>query len=196
MKELLNAHQIDDIYGILQERLSPSRVLHALGSAHTAVSLAHRWGCNPHDALLAGLLHDIAKDELPSVARERISGHPDWFEVDDEGYPAVWHAILGAIMALEEFGASEDVARAIRLHPTGDAHMTLLDQILFLADYTEPNRTFEGVQTLRKLGRENLGEAVRQAILSKTDHVSRKNKPLHPRSQRARVVSERRPYPS
>jgi predicted HD superfamily hydrolase involved in NAD metabolism len=189
---ILTAIQLDEITFILRERLSPQRVLHSLGTSHSAVFLANRWGCDPDEALLAALLHDIAKEESPSAQREIIVRSARWHNPEDDAFPSIWHAAASAAVACEEFGASETVGRAIAIHPTGDAGMTLLEKIIFLADYIEPTRTWQGVGDLRELARQNLEEAAHAAIFKKTAHVNEKRKPLHPRSQRALAEAEKR----
>lgn len=189
---ILTAVRLDEITAILHERLSPPRVLHSLGASHSAVVLANRWGCDPGEALLAGLLHDIAKEEKPSAQREIITRSERWHDPVDDPFPAIWHAVAGAAVACEEFGAPETVGWAIALHPTGDAGMTLLEKVIFLSDYIEPTRVWRGVGDLRDLARLDLEEAVWVAVLKKTAHVKSKRKPLHPRSQRALVEAEKR----
>lgn len=182
---LPTARQLDQILSFLKERLSPHRVLHSVGTAHEALQLAALWGCDPEEALVAGLLHDCAKEEDPSIQRRRINGNGDWADPEDEGFPAIWHAVASAALAAEEFGISPEAARAIRLHPTGDAEMTLLDQVVFLADYLEPMRKWEGAEELRRLARRDLAAAVREAVFQKISHVKSKGKMLHPRALRA-----------
>jgi predicted HD superfamily hydrolase involved in NAD metabolism len=184
---ILTAVQLDEITTALRARLSPQRLLHSLGTSHSAVFLANRWGCDPDDALLAALLHDVAKEESPSAQREIILRSEHWHNPEDDAFPSIWHAAASAQLASEEFGVSETVARAIALHPTGEAGMTVLEKVIFLSDYIEPTRTWEGVRDLRELARCNFEEAVRTAIFKKTAHVKAKRKPLHPRSQRALV---------
>ena len=181
--------QIDRITATLTQRLSPRRVLHCIGTAHAAVTLALRWGANAEDALVAALLHDIAKQEPEDVLRRLVqeSGvNPD----DEAPFQKVWHAMAGAVIARRDFGASEAAARAILLHPTGDAGMELLEQVIFLADYIEPSRAWDGVNDVRALARQDLQAAVRDAIKRKTAHVRERGVELHPRSLRALAETE------
>lgn len=191
MTNTITASHLDAIYDTLPKRLTAFRVRHTLGVAHAALRLARRWEADATMALAVGMLHDIAKEEKPSALRQRIEQAPDWKESADESYPAIWHAVAGAIVAEKEFGLPREMAWAIRVHPTGDAEMSQMDKILFLADSIEPGRSWDGVDALRLLAMENLDDAVRQAIFRKTDHVRDRSKPLHPRSQRARAMAER-----
>jgi predicted HD superfamily hydrolase involved in NAD metabolism len=163
-----------------------------LGVGHAALRLALHLGEDPQEALMAGLLHDVAKEEKPSFMRKMMTEAPEWADEDDGHFPSIWHAIVSAIVAVKEFGAPVSVGRAIRFHPTGSPNMTTLEKILFLADYVEPTRTWPGVVEMRELAYRDFEEAVRTAIIKKTEHVRSKSKPLHPRSLRALVTAERR----
>lgn len=183
------ASRIDHFTSVLFQRLSRARALHCIGSAHTAVGLAIRWNADPEEALAAGLLHDIAKQEPPETLRRLVEESGEDFAVE-EPFPKVWHAVAGAIIARREFGLSEKAARAILLHPTGEAEMNLLEKIIFLSDYLEPSRVWDGVRELRALARRDLDAAVKEAIRRKTVHVREKGAELHPRSRRALEMAE------
>ncbi|HBF33713.1 TPA: phosphohydrolase [Candidatus Sumerlaeota bacterium] len=181
--------QIDHITATLYQRLSPGRVLHCIGTAHAAVTLALRWSANAEDALVAALLHDIAKQEPEDVLR-RLMQESGASLTDEAPFQKVWHAAAGALIARRDFGASEEAARAILLHPTGDAGMSVLEQIIFLADYIEPSRAWDGVNDIRALARQDLQAAVHDATKRKTAHVRERGTELHPRSCRALAEAE------
>lgn len=194
MKQWLDATQLDRITSCLQSRLSPRRVTHTFGACHTAVILALRWGADPSEALAAALFHDIAKEEPRDLQRARIErvasgAMPEAYAEQ----PSLWHALAAVAVAREEFGlANPAVERAIRLHPTADGEMTVLDAIIFLADYTESMRSWEGVEALRALARRDLWAAVDQAVVGKTQHVARRGQGLHECSRRALHTAKER----
>jgi nicotinate-nucleotide adenylyltransferase len=192
MHERATARQLDDLYALLLQRLSPRRIFHTIGAAHVAVRLAVRWNASPAAALIAALLHDVAKDENREALAERIEGDLGNTRPEDLEIPSTWHAVAGEIIARREFGVSPEIGGAILLHPTGDAEMGLLAQIIFLADYIEPMRAFDGVRKLRQMAGEDLAAAVDAAILLKTSFVEKRGKPLHKRSERAREAARRR----
>ncbi|HUT24117.1 MAG TPA: bis(5'-nucleosyl)-tetraphosphatase (symmetrical) YqeK [Sumerlaeia bacterium] len=193
MKDWLTARRLDSLYTALQQRLSPHRVLHTLGASQMAVRLAAVWDVDPHEALAAALLHDIGKeidgeDQWARIARAGVEVDPE-----DRDFPGIWHAILGEAIAKEEFEiASPRVLRAIRLHPTGDDNAGDLERIVYLADYIEPARCFEGVGELRLLAETDLTAAYDKAVIRKTNHILQGNKRRHPRSKRARLAAEQR----
>ena len=140
--------------------LKPKRIPHVAGCEQEASKLALRWGEDPGDAAEAGILHDITKklsmDEQLILA-EKYGIVFDKFERENI---KLTHAITGAALSKELFGVPERVYSAIRWHTTGRADMTLLEKIIYIADYIEPTRDFEGVERLRQLAYEDIDSAM------------------------------------
>ena len=138
----------------------PKRVPHVVGCCETAAHLARRWGADEVSAARAGILHDVTK-ALDRTAQlllcEKYGIMTSAFE---ETHYKLLHSKTGAAVAKHVFGESNDVWSAIYWHTTGKADMSLLEKILYLADYMEPNRDFEGVQTLRNLAETDLDAAL------------------------------------
>ena len=124
-----------------------------------AVQLARRWGENPESAAVAGILHDITK--ILSYDEQLILCEKYGIILDnaEKENPKLLHAITGAAKARDLFGVSEEIYEAIRWHTTGKPDMTTLEKIIYLADYIEPTRDFEGMDRLRALAYEDLSEA-------------------------------------
>lgn len=146
------------------ELLKENRVNHVLGCAETAVRLARLWGADEHDAYRAGMLHDVTK---------ALDGDLQWtlcvklgIAVSDfsRENPKTLHAITGAHVAELVFGENPAVFAAIYSHTTGCAGMDTLQKIIYIADYIEPNRDFEGVEELRRLAVTDLDKAVKMGI--------------------------------
>ena len=127
----------------LQSALSVKRYIHTMGVSEEAVKLAEIYG-TPTDcekAKVAGLLHDCAKD-YPQTLRERFCKEYK-IKTDEimEKQPDLIHPFLGAEVAKREYQIQdEEILNAIRYHTTGRANMTLLEKIIFIADYIEPHR--------------------------------------------------------
>lgn len=140
--------------------LKPKRIPHVAGCEQEASKLALRWGEDPDDAAEAGILHDITKklsmDEQLILA-EKYGIVFDKFERENI---KLTHAITGAALSKELFGVPERIYSAIRWHTTGRADMTLLEKIIYIADYIEPTRDFEGVERLRQLAYEDIDSAM------------------------------------
>ena len=136
------------------------RVAHVMGVEEEAVKLAKFWGADPELARHAAILHDCTKylDLDAQLKLCRKYGIP----LDDLERQAVklLHSKTGACIARYVFGEPDEVYEAILWHTTGKADMTLLDKVLYMADYIEPNRDFEGVDRLRELAYTDLDRAM------------------------------------
>ena len=143
--------------------LKPKRVNHVLGCAQTAVKLARLNGADEVSALRAGLLHDITKalDGPTGADQLRLVDKYGIVISDFERHnPKLLHAKTGAAVAKHIFGESDQVVRAIYWHTTGKADMSLLEKIIYLADYMEPTRCFPGVEELRQVAFRNLDQGL------------------------------------
>jgi len=148
---------------LIAARLSPPRQEHARRVAAEAVALARRYGADPGAALIAGLLHDLCR-ELPdeeALARARVAGIPVG-PVEARRPAAILHGPLAAA-ELRARGLDEETAEAIALHTVGRAGMSTLARCLYLADFCEPGRRFDGLDEVRALARRSLDEAVAAA---------------------------------
>jgi nicotinate-nucleotide adenylyltransferase len=164
----------------------PKRVAHVCGCCETAVALARRWGEDEIVAARAGILHDVTK-ALDREEQLRLCGKygmiTDAFE--QTNYKML-HARTGAAVARYVFGECDAVYEAIYWHTTGKAAMSTMEKILYLADYTEPNRYFEGVDALRALTYEDLDTAMLMALDMVIDELERERKAVGPYSLQAR----------
>ncbi|HNY26750.1 MAG TPA: bis(5'-nucleosyl)-tetraphosphatase (symmetrical) YqeK [Candidatus Sumerlaeota bacterium] len=193
MRDWLTPTRLDTITQALRERLSPYRLAHTWGVAHWALHLSKRWGADDSEVLTAVLFHDIAKEESLDRQRARIIEDLGAFPAEYEDQTSVWHALASAAVARREFGVPvPEVLRAISLHPTGTVGMSLLEKIVFLADYTDLTRHWAGVGELRDLARRDLQAAVDDAIFSKTAHVLQKGRPLQYQSFLALQEAQKR----
>ena len=151
--------------------LKPKRIPHVAGCEQEASKLALRWGEDPGDAAEAGILHDITKklsmDEQLILA-EKYGIVFDKFERENI---KLTHAITGAALSKELFGVPERIYSAIRWHTTGRADMTLLEKIIYIADYIEPTRDFEGVERLRQLAYEDIDSAMALGLTMRLEEL-------------------------
>ncbi len=140
--------------------LSPKRVAHVAGCESEAVRLAMRWGEDAELAAESGILHDITKKlsrEEQLILCEKYDIILDKGQLENK---KLLHAVTGAALARDLFGVSDEVYNAIRWHTTGKPDMTLLEKIIYMADYIEPTRDFPGVEKLRTLAYKDLDEAM------------------------------------
>ena len=145
--------------------LKDSRRIHSLYVAKQAVRLAKRWGENETYALVAGLLHDIQKNVPGDEQLQRIVNSDIIFEKTLPQQPKLWHAAAGAIYLRDVLNIHNlQILNAVRYHTTGRANMTRLEQIVYLADLTSKDRTYGGVEKMRKLADTSLDDAMREAM--------------------------------
>lgn len=162
------------------------RVAHVMGVEEEAVRLAKFWGADPELARHAGILHDCTKylELAPQLHLCEKYGIP----LDDLEQKAVklLHSKTGACIAKYIFGEPDEVYEAIFWHTTGRANMTLLDKILYMADYIEPNRDFEGVEELRRLAYTDLDQAMLLGVESTIQEMEQRGVPIHKNTLAAR----------
>ena len=174
------------------ELLAPKRVPHVLGCEQEAIRLAQRWGEDVYSAAAAGILHDITKkcsanEQL--ILCEKYGTVTDALELET---PKLLHSKTAADMAWDEFGISPEICEAIRWHTTGKADMTMLEKIIYIADYMEPNRDFDGVDELRRLAYEDIDMALRLGLRMSMDDMNARKIVPHPRSLGALEYIEKR----
>ncbi|MDR3311475.1 MAG: nicotinate (nicotinamide) nucleotide adenylyltransferase [Oscillospiraceae bacterium] len=162
--------------------LDAGRILHVAGCEEEAVSLAGRWGVSRDDAREAAILHDITKNlslaqQLALCAEYGIVA--DELERESE---KLLHSKTAAESALRRFAATDEVADAVRFHTTGRAGMSALEKVIYLADYIEPRRDFDGVAELRRLAYEDLDGALLRGLEMSVSDLLERGKTPHPNS--------------
>lgn len=170
------------LLGKIAEQMSQARFRHVLGVEATALDLADRYGCDRTKASLAALLHDYAKEQPDQVFLDLI----DRYQLDPvlkTWGNNVWHGLVGRYLITEQFGlADEEILTAIARHTVGSGQMTLLDKVLYVADYIEPGRDFPGVETARQLAAEDLDKAVAYETASTVAFLAKKGMPIYPQT--------------
>ena len=166
--------------------MKQKRVPHVMGVEEEAVKLARYWGADEILARRAGILHDCTKYWTLEENKALCSKYG--VELDELENKAVklLHSKTGACMAKYVFGESEEVYQAIFWHTTAKADMTLLDKILYMADYIEPNRDFDGVERLRALSYQDLDKALLLGVESTIQEMEERGLPIHSNTLQAR----------
>ena len=172
--------------------LDPGRIAHVLGCRETAVALAKHWGASETDAARAALLHDVTKalpEDLQLTLCREYGRILKAFSVQN---PKTLHALTGSMVAERIFGEKEAVVEAVRSHTTGKVNMSLLEKIIYIADYIEPSRDFPGVDTLRSLAFTDLDEALKMGLNMTIDMLQSRNQEVSPESLEALAYLEHR----
>lgn len=166
--------------------LKHKRIPHVLGTEQEAIRLAQRYGADVEKARVAALLHDCTKklnmeEQLSLCARYGI-------ELDELEQKALklLHAKTGAAIARDVFGVDEEIYQAIWWHTTGHGGMTVLEKIIYLADYIEPSRVFPGVEDLRRVCYEDLDRGLLMGLEMTIEEMEEMGNPVHHATLEAR----------
>lgn len=128
------------------------------------------------------MVHDYAK-ERPDEEFQLVIRR-DGFDLDLLHWGnAIWHGVVGADFVQRELAIDDpEILQAIRVHTTGAAEMSLLDKILYVADYIEPGRDFPGVEAARELALVELDSAVAFETKHTLSHLIEQEKPIYPKT--------------
>lgn len=176
---------MDELERVVVGLLKPNRVAHVLGCRDTAVELAKRWGADETDAARAGLLHDITKALDGPLQLTLCQAYGKMLSEFSRKYPKTLHALTGSLVAERIFGENSRVVSAIANHTTGKAGMNLLETIIYVADYMEPNRDFPGVDRLRELAFSDIQAALKLGLEMTMEHLKVQGNEVSPESQEA-----------
>lgn len=173
------------IVEFIEKNLNKQRFEHSLRVADTAKELAKRYSADIEKAKLAGLVHDCAKnmsdEEMINIISEN---NCDEIYIKTE---ALMHGLAGGIIAKNVMKITdEEVLNAVIYHTTGRENMSTLEKIIYIADYIEPMRNFEGVEKLRDLAYKDLDEALLLSLSQTINYVIQRNQPLHLDTVKAR----------
>ncbi|WP_059102687.1 bis(5'-nucleosyl)-tetraphosphatase (symmetrical) YqeK [Shouchella shacheensis] len=170
---------------VVRPHLTETRYRHTIGVYETSSALAKAYGADVQKAETAAILHDICKYHDITKMKQTVVRdlrEPHWAEYGVE----LLHAPCGAYYVETELGIGDkDILMAIRSHTTGRAGMSLLEKVVFVADYIEPTRTFLGVDKARELAKEDLDQACLFALEQTKDYLRKKGFPVHPQTEEA-----------
>jgi nicotinate-nucleotide adenylyltransferase len=176
---------MEELEKVVISLLNPNRVNHVLGCRDTAVALAKHWGANVEDAARAGILHDITKAIDGPLQLTLCEAYGKILSEFSRKYPKTLHALTGSLVAQRIFGENEEVVSAIEWHTTGKADMTLLQKIIYVADYMEPCRNFPGVEKLRELAYTDMDAALKLGLEMTLEHLKKQGNEVSPESREA-----------
>ncbi len=166
---------------IIRARLSEKRFHHSLCVAQEARRLAQRYGADPDKAYTAGLLHDIMKDTDAPAQRRMLAEFGISLDAVEAHSPTLWHARCGAAFLRHILGVEdEEILQAVRYHTTGRAAMSLLEQVLFVADFTSADRQYPDVEQMRRLADRSLGAAIRYGVEYTIRYLIDEGRAVHP----------------
>lgn len=170
-----------DFKEIIKPFLSEKRFKHSVCVSKEAVRLAKRYGADEEKAEIAGILHDIMKDIPPEEQLQMLTRFGIVLTDVERSAQKLWHAMLGAAYLEQELHLTDyEILDAVRYHTTGRANMTLLDKVLFIADFISADRDYPGVEELRKAADISLERALLEGFTFTIQDLAHNGKPIHP----------------
>ena len=171
---------IDEMTSKLKNELLEKRFIHSIGVMEMAVKMAQHYGADVKKAQIAGLLHDCAKN----LSKEELFEKCELYNIELDDVMRISHGLVhglvGAEIAKREYGVDdEEIYDAIYYHTVGKPEMSLLTQIIYIADAIEENRVYDGVERIRTLAFENIDRALVSQIDSTIKSVLSKGGMLH-----------------
>ena len=170
----------------MEKTLEEKRYEHTLGVAYTATALAMRYGENLENAELAGLLHDCAKEMDDEKTISLCEKHHISITEVERKNPSLLHAKAGSFLAMHTYKVDNgEVINAILNHTTGRPGMSLLEKIVFIADYIEPSRKkAANLAEIRKLAFMDLDEALLKILGDTLVYLREKEDTIDPMTEK------------
>ena len=179
----MNGWTDEKIIELIRSKLELRRFQHSLNVAESARYLAEKYGADADKAYTAGLLHDVMKNSSPEEQLAVITEVGIELLPEERANRKLWHAIAGAAYIRKVMGIDDrELYLAVRYHTTGRANMTLLEKIVYLADYISAERDYKDVDVMRKLCDESMDEAVLYALEFGIPDLVRRGSVIHPDS--------------
>ena len=179
--------KINKMQKTLKQYLDQDRYNHTLGVMYTSACMAMKYGENMESALIAGLLHDCAKC-IPNEEKIFLCNkHNIPISETERVNPGLLHAKLGAWIAAHKYGVTdEEILHAIEYHTTGCPSMTLLDKILYIADYIEPGRRqLPNHDEVRKLAFTDIDVCLHRILKDSLAYIQFKKWAVDPMTEKA-----------
>lgn len=177
---------LEALRAVSYSMVKAKRLAHIVGTEETAAYLARRWGADELEARKAAILHDCTKYFDLSQQLSTCEKYGILLDDTEKANLPLLHAKSASGLARQVFGLPEAVCQAICWHTTGKADMTLLEKILYIADYAEPSRRYPWAAELRRLIETDLDAAVLRGLEITIEHTRSQGQTLHYRTLEAR----------
>ena len=166
----------DEMIKRLNGKLNDKRFVHSIGVEYTAATLAFVHGADVEKARIAGLLHDCAKCLPAEEKLRKAKKHGLPINRSEKLNPDLLHGKLGAYYAKRKYDVKdEEILSAITYHTTGHPDMTLLEKIIFVADYIEPNRKMvKDMEEIRKEAYEDIDKCIIHIVKNTLEYLNEK----------------------
>ena len=165
---------------LVESKLDAERLNHSFGVSRAARKLALKYGADADKAELAGLLHDVMKNAPKEEQKSIIESGGHKLTAVELANSKVWHAMAGeAFLRLHTDIDDPEILSAVRHHTTGAAGMSLLDKIVYIADFISEERDYPDVETVRRLADESLEKAIIYTTTYTIRDLAKRGLPIH-----------------
>lgn len=178
---------IEEIDDYLKKNLKENRYIHTLGVVEAAEKLAKLNNVNVEKAKLAALIHDCAKNMKVNDLFSVLEKNNIVLDEIEKESPQILHGKVGAIIARENMGIDdEEVLSAVEFHTTGKENMSTLEKVIYIADYIEKNRSYDGVEVIREEAYNDLDKGVIMGLNQTINFIIKNNGLIHENTIKAR----------
>lgn len=166
---------------LIKSRLSEYRFNHSMNVAKSAVELAEKYGADKEKAYIAGVLHDVMKEEKLDVQQQFIEKNGEKMTFLELNSKSVYHQMSGSAYAKIELHIDdEDILNAIRFHTTGRRGMSLLEKVIYTADFISAERNYPDVDVMRAKAKVSLEDAMLYSLKYTINDLTAKTAVIHP----------------
>lgn len=166
---------------LIKGRMGDKRFNHSIEVSKAAVRLARKYGADEEKAQIAGILHDVCKETSKSEQLKIFEKNDIMLSNVELNAFKLWHAISGAAYIKSELEIDDpDIVNAVRYHTTARKGMSLLEKVIYIADYISDDRDYDGVDEMRKAAKENLDDAMTVALQYSICELAEAKKCIHP----------------
>lgn len=171
---------------LIKGKLKESRYIHSLNVADSAKYLAEKYGCDCEKAYTSGLLHDVMKN-ADDEEQLSVINKAGWCLSDCEmANKKLWHAVAGAAFMKTELGIDdEEMIEAVRYHTTARENMSVLEKVIYVADFISADRDYPEVDEVRAAADESLEKAMMLGLEFCIQEIAKRRQILHPDSVNA-----------
>ncbi|MEG1834904.1 MAG: bis(5'-nucleosyl)-tetraphosphatase (symmetrical) YqeK [Oscillospiraceae bacterium] len=161
----MDTQRNDEFLEEIKKRLTKARFYHSLNVADEAKKLAEFYGADKEKAFTAGLVHDIMKDTDKNEQLRILEKNGISLTNTEKDNPKLWHAISGAVFLEKELNVTDkEIISAVRFHTTGKENMTLIEKIIYIADYIAADRNYQGIEIMREKAYKSLELAMLEGL--------------------------------
>ena len=172
---------INYLKSLIKPRMGEYRYIHSVNVSKKAVELAQIYGGDTEKAMIAGMLHDITKETPVDEQLKIITEGGIILDDVEKNSSKLWHPISGSVYIRDTVGITDsDIINAVRFHTTGRAGMSLLEKIIFVADFTGDERNYNGVDIMREKSLRSLEEAMLYGLQFTINDLSKRMMTIHP----------------